>query len=64
MFDPENVKRYQPWLSTGMSDTVIKADDYDQLLELYRSKLGRIGELEGNRTQLSYIAYPAGPSGE
>lgn len=35
-FDPEKIHRYQPWLETGIGDTVVRAEDFDQLLEEYR----------------------------
>jgi hypothetical protein len=34
-FDPENVVRYQPWKDAGISDRVVRFEDYEKLLVLY-----------------------------
>jgi hypothetical protein len=36
-FDPENVKRYLEYPGPGVTSGVVREEDYDALLELYRA---------------------------
>ena len=45
-FDPEFVCGFQYWMDHGTTETMVRGDDFQSLLSLYRKALQRIAHLE------------------